>query len=170
MLMIASTPAIVSDGIRRFQNEVERSPALAGRLGYMRAWYAEPDGKGQWRFGPSKFVGYRGLDAESYLDPSDGKDGRRTEAQLRGWFTEVDPSSELYGELSSQLAAFLARYDKAPSTKTRINVLTSVYDEHYCTESDGDDRALVDLIVAVARRLPPYESKVLRESLKAVSR
>ena len=170
MPVIASTPAIVSDGIHRFQQEVARSTALAGRLGYMRAWYAEQDEGGRWRFGPSKFVGYEGLDAETYLDPSDGKDGRRTEAQLQEWFTEVDPSSELYGELSPQLAAFLALYDKAPSTMMRINVLTSVYDQHHDTKSDGDDSLLIDLIVAVASRLPSSELKVLRERLKVVSR
>ena len=170
MLAIASTSAIVSDGIRRFQGEVARSLGLASRLGYMRAWYAEQDEQGQWRFGPSKFVGYRGLDAERYLDPSDGKDGRRTEAQLREWFTEVDPSSELYGELSSQLATFLARYGKVPSTKMRINVLTAVYDERYSAKGGEGDGLLVDLLVAVAKRLPTSELKILRNRLKAVSR
>ena len=84
MPALASNPSVVSDAIHRFAREVRRSPELAGRLGYARAWYAEQREDGHWRFGPSKFVGYEELDAETYLELSRrGLDGRRTEGSAR---------------------------------------------------------------------------------------
>jgi hypothetical protein len=59
-------------------------------------WYAVKDDKGRWRFAPSKFVGYEGIDAKTYLQAAEESDGRRTEAQLQMWFAAIDPMSELY--------------------------------------------------------------------------
>jgi hypothetical protein len=55
------------------------------------------------------------MDASGYIATADDRDGRRTEAQLRQWFTVVDPLSELHDQLSSELVAFLAKYGKAPA-------------------------------------------------------
>jgi transposase InsO family protein len=57
----------------------------------------------QWRFGPSKFVGYEGMTSVGYIDTAEDRDGRRTEAQLQLWFKAVDPESELGTQLSSAL-------------------------------------------------------------------
>ena len=169
MPALASSPSVVSDAIHRFAREVRRSPELAGRLGYARAWYAEQRGDGRWSFGPSKFVGYEELDAETYLERSRrGLDGRRTEVQLGRWFREVDPSSELFALLSSKLSAFLAQHGKAPSQKLRISVGNEAYDVHLGIRRDQGDSPLVDLVVAVATTLPSSELKTLRKRLKAV--
>ena len=168
---LASTPGMVTDAIFRFSDEVGRSPALASRLAYARAWYAAKSADGNWRLGPSKFCGYEGLDADSYVDLSrENLDGRVCELQLQRWFHEVDPGSELYGVLSSELSAFLARYGKAPSRKMRINVRNEVYDDRVPLGTDGDNTALTDLIVAVAKLLSSSELDALRNRLKALSR
>ena len=168
---LASTPGMVTDAIFRFSDEVGRSPALAGRLAYARAWYAAQSRDGKWHFGPSKFCGYEGLDANSYVDLSRGHlDGRVCELQLQRWFHEVDPGSEMYGVLSSELSAFLAQYGKAPSRKMRINVRNEIHDDQVPLGIDGDKTALVDLIVAVASLLSSSELDALRKRLKALSR
>lgn len=168
MLRIVSTPSQALDNIRKFDTELAGSPNLQGRLAYARSWYAHRDAAGEpWRFAPSKFVGYEGISARSYLESADESDGRRTEAQLQLYFQLVDPTAPLCGELNSALVAFLARYGKAPSTKTRINVLRSRrgLQSDVDTTNDGFD-AIVNLMVEVARTLPTQHFKQFRERLE----
>jgi len=171
MPALTTSPRMVCDAIDRFETEVDRSPRLAGRLAYARAWYACRDSKGRWRFGPSKFVGYERLSARQYIELSrKGLDGRRTEAQLRQWFRELDPSTDLYETLASLLSAFLAKHDKTPSSKMRISVLEKDYDELVGRDEGDSSLPVLDLIVAVAQSLPRAELKLLRKRLKAIGR
>jgi hypothetical protein len=151
--------------IDRFANEVHRSPELQNRLAYARAWYAHRDEDGRWLFGPSKFVGYKGLDAALYIDNTKDNDGRRTEAQLEQWFTVVDPSSPLHEELNAALFAFLAKYGKAPSTKARINILKEVFEASVTSDKNDPNEALVELLATVAKSLPPIYAARLRAKL-----
>ena len=171
MPALATSPRMVCNAIDRFEKEVHRSPRLAGRLAYARAWYASRDSKGRWRFGPSKFVGYEQLSARQYIELSrNGLDGRRTEAQLRQWFRELDPSTDLHETLASLLSAFLAEHDKTPSSKMRISVLEKDYDELVGDDKGNSSPPVLDLIVAVAQSLPRVELKLLRMRLKAIGR
>lgn len=162
---IVSRPETVIENIKKFGKEVQQCDALQERLAYARAWYAYQDDCGEWRFGPSKFVGYEHLNAGQYIRSAEQRDGRRTEAQLQKWFSTVDPSSELYGILSSALIAFLAEFDKAPSQKMRINVL-SVGEKTKDSRMDSND-VLVDLLVAVAKALPSSQLAKVRARLAA---
>ena len=169
MPVLATSLRVVLLNISRFEEEVRRSPALASRLAYARAWYAHRDENGRWRFGPSKFIGYEGLTAVEYMELSrKGLDGRRTETQLSQWFTEVPPSSELHEELSSPLSAMLAGHGKMPSRKMRISISNDLHDELLgggrCVQND----AILDLIVAVAETLPPSERETLCRRLSAI--
>lgn len=164
---LSSSAATVLANIARFQHEVDKSAELQDRLAYARAWYANRDKKGNWQFGPSKFVGYEGLDAANYIAVAQDIDGRRTEAQLHQWFLVVDPSSALHQELSGALFAFLGHYGKAPSTKMRISVLHDVHREHFDGELPDASAAIIDLIVAVANTLPPHHLATLRARLAA---
>ena len=171
MPVLATSPRMVCNAIDRFEKEVHRSPRLAGRLAYARAWYASRDTKGRWRFGPSKFVGYERLSAREYIKLSrKGLDGRRTEGQLRQWFRELDPSTDLHETLASQLSAFLAEHGKTPSSKMRISILEQDYDELVGEDEGNSSPPVVDLIVAVAQSLPRPELKLLRKRLKAIGR
>lgn len=166
MFKIASSPQTALGNIQRFGREVEQSAALQGRLAYARAWYAHQDSQGEWQFGPSKFVGYDGLDAKQYIESAEQRDGRRTEAQLRQWFTVVDPSSQLYTDLSAALFAFLAKFGKTPSTKMRLNLLKAVHETSGAEHTDSTDN-IVELIVAVAKSLPSSHLAKLRARIAA---
>ena len=163
MPSIVSRSSQVLEAVNRFADEVAESKALQGRLAYARAWYAHKN-KGKWRFGPSKFVGYENLSAEGYIKTAEHLNGRRTEAQLHQWFTEVRSETELYEELRSALFAFLAKYGKAPSTKMRINVL----EEHDETREGHSDDAIVELMLAVAKSLPKTHLDNLRARLRSL--
>ena len=167
MSKIVVSPAQAFANILKFEHEVRRSPDLQARLAYARAWYAHKDKNGEWRFGPSKFVGYQEIDAETYLRTAEESDGRRTEAQLRADFKVVDPTTALYQELSSALIAFLAKYGKTPSMKIRINVAR---DRRLGTipvpsEDEAVDAA-VNMMVAFAKTLPTEHFKKLRTQLE----
>ena len=162
MFKIASSAQTVLANIQRFGSEVEQSPALQARLAYARAWYAYQNSQGKWQFGPSKFIGYGGLDARQYINSAEQRDGRRTEAQLRQWFTVIDSSSELYNQLSSALFSFLAKFGKAPSTKMRLKVLKKFYEETFGAEHTDSNDDIVELMVAVAKSLPSSHLAKLR--------
>jgi hypothetical protein len=164
MLQIVDSPGGAVANIRRFEAEVRRNSELQARLGYARAWYAFEDGK--WYFAPSKFAGYQDIDAKAYLEAEEA-DGRRTEAQLQAYFAVVDPATPLYQDLKSGLFAFLARYGKSPSTKIRINVLRPVRRLASDTSStEQANKAVVDLMLAVARTLPTKHFHQLRDQLE----
>jgi hypothetical protein len=162
---VASDLPGVLTNIARFGEEVEKSHALQKRLAYARAWYACQDDDGEWRFGPSKFVGYERMTAEGYIDTAEDRDGRRTEVQLQQWFTTVDPETELGTRLNSALYEFLARYGKAPSTKIRINVPNKVYETHFAATATDPHDILVATLIAAAKTLPPAHFEKLRAQL-----
>jgi hypothetical protein len=157
-------PGVLSN-IARFGIEVERSRALQKRLAYARSWYAYQDEEGQWRFGPSKFVGYDGMTAEGYIETAEDRDGRRTEAQLQQWFTAVGQDSELGARLSSALYGFLAAYGKAPSTKMRISVPNDVHAKHFGAAASDPHDILLTTLIAAAKTLPPSHLEKLRAGL-----
>jgi hypothetical protein len=165
MYAVVSDPENVLANIVRFENEINQSDPLQKRLAYARAWYAYEDEEGRWHFGPSKFVGYDGMTAARYIDTAEDRDGRRTEAQLQRWFTEVDPASQLGKELSAALFAFLAQYGKAPSTKMRINVPNATYEAHFGQVAKDPHDVILDMIVVAAKTLPPSQLEKLRAVL-----
>ncbi len=146
------------------------SPELQGRLAYARAWYAHKEEGGKWFLAPSKFIGYQDIDAETYLDHAEESDGRRTEAQLQMWFKVIEPNDPLHDELNASLVALLAQYGKAPSTKTRINVVRDrrrIGALDTKSEIEGAD-AVVNMMVAVAKTLPPQHFQRLRSELEDI--
>ncbi|EZP67425.1 hypothetical protein BV96_04374 [Sphingomonas paucimobilis] len=164
MSTIVSTARDALNNIRRFPREVKNSTLLQGRLAYARAWYAHRDAEGDWHFGPSKFIGYEGMTAEEYAN-EEGRDGRITERQLGQWFNQVSRGTPLYDELDKALRSFLEKYGKVPSALSRINVAAEVHDEHFGGAGVHDDRAIADLLIAVARRLPQAERDRIRSTL-----
>ena len=161
---LATTLDNVIAAIHQFPRELATSVELANRLAFARAWYAVRSDGGAWTFGPSKFIGYDNLDAETYLTWSERLDGRRTEAQLRQWFIPADPSSPIHAELTNALSAFLSQFGKAPSTLMRINVLPEPLDK-----AEVATTALLNLLVGVAKTLKPADFRLLCRRLESIS-
>ncbi len=148
--------------ILTFERHLHRNRELRDRLPYARAWYAHPDEQGEWYFGPSKFIGYRGMTPAEYLN-NDPRDGRRTERQLQPWFMVVPLQDALADELRQKLIAFLANYGKAPSALARINVSREWYEARKGRGSPQLHRAVGDLVLLVVQLLPQRErARVLK--------
>lgn len=123
MIERAASIDSVQRAVFRYNRELGRNSNLSKRMSLVRSWYAIRD-DGNWKFAPSKFIGYEGLDADTYLNRARNYlDGRVTEAHLRQWFKVVDPTDKLYDRLNSDLTAFLLIFNKTPNKRSRINVL-----------------------------------------------
>jgi hypothetical protein len=164
MSKIVSTAKQVGRNIRRFRAELDGNTELQSRLAYNRAWYADCDDKGDWHFGPSKFVGYQGMTAEEYVN-DEPRDGRQTERKLAAWFVQVPESDPLYEELSDLLVDFLEKFGKSPSTLMRINVPKEFYAAYAAGGTAPLDRTIGDLIIAVAQKLAPAERKRIASAM-----
>lgn len=156
--------AMAQKNILGFDDLLEESDELQNRLGYVRAWYAVQDEDGDWQFGPSKFIGYQGLSADSYVANTYDLDGKVTEKLLQKWFIEIDETHPLYEELQASLSSFLDWYDKRPSSAFRLNIPIEVY-EQIAGQSDQIDTNLTDLLIAVAKSLPLPERRRLAEAI-----
>ena len=136
------------ENIRSFARELHSSSQLQDRLSYARSWYVLEDGKKSYCFAPSKWAGYSGMTARTYVQhAATGMDGRKTESRLRKWSVPIDPPSRRYNELYDELVAFLMQYGKQPSSETRISII-----ENPGVDLEEDD-SLVELIIRVGKKL-----------------
>lgn len=143
MARIVTSPDQVVTNVRRFADELARSPHLQARLGTVHAWYALCQEDGRWIFGPSKFVGYQDNTAEEYLRTyRSGAAGRQTEHVLAKWFSPVDPSSRLGLTLRQALRDFLAQWDRKPRSDARISVVSEEQRDSSATKGVIDDAML----------------------------
>lgn len=111
------------ENIHRYQAEVREQPELARLMRKVHAWYAIRSNDGIWLFGPSKFVGYAGNDAQTYLSAQGYRHGAKTEAALEAWFEVAKPGTPLRDELDDALSGFLQSLGHAgPRKDARICV------------------------------------------------
>jgi hypothetical protein len=121
MKLITSLEQIEAN-IRRYAASGDE---LAGLMAYGHAWYAWRT-EGRWLLGPSKFIGYEGMDAETYRRSNNkGLDGRVTEKVLRQWADPIGQGHPQYDELHTALASFLTHHGKTPNTLAHISIVRS---------------------------------------------
>lgn len=122
--LVESIPQVL-DNIRRYNDEIAGSKPMQDRLSLHPAWYAAKDAAGEWRFAPSKFVGYRANSARDYLETYDtGGDGGKTEKALERLLPpSLDDEGREGKELHARLSEFLARFAKLPRKGARITVV-----------------------------------------------
>jgi hypothetical protein len=147
--------------IANIQRYNEDLATVADRLPYARAWYALRVGKG-WLFGPSKFIGYQGLSAKTYIERDKEKmplDGRVTESILQQWSDLVENGDPRHNQLHTALNELCARFGKKPNSLTRISVIRTGDQSAEAPSSDE----LVALLAAVFRGLTPAQKSVFRK-------
>lgn len=153
--------------IVRLNECLPEHPELADRLGQAHAFYVLEQDKGKALFGFSKFVGYEDLSAEDYLRDYKALDGRNTEHALGKWFEEVRQGTPAYRAWSGQLADWLAGYGKKPrggkTQQVRIMVVRPEFRD--AGAARGEDRRVLDLMLAVADTLPTNQRHELRAAL-----
>lgn len=151
----------VFENMANFSRELATSPELADRLGLVHAWYIDTRNTKHPTFGFSKFIGYEGLTAATYLRDYKNLNGRSTEWALKDFCEELHPNSRPYAAYHAQLTDWLAGYGKTPRNPVRLMVLKAP-PEH---DTEAQDRRLLDLLAAVADLLPLDQRHELRSRL-----
>ena len=152
--------------IVRFNAELDREPALADRLGLAHAFYVTQNADDKPIFAFSKFVGYDGLTASSYLKNYGSLTGIDTEQVLKKWFEELKTGTTGYNEHYEKLQSWLAEFGKKPRGGKTHNVRIMVPRPEYTRDANGnDDRRLIELMIAVADMLSTEQRLQLRAAL-----
>jgi len=160
---LVTHPSQVLEAIETLQLELEASQELVGRLSQAHAFYMTENACGETIFGFSKFVGYVGLNAETYLATASQRSGSKSEVALSLFFNEISANSSLYRHYYGKLSEFLAKYGKTPRKGVRLMVMKPEFQEDDAERIE--DRRLLDLIVAVADLLSPHQLQELRDRL-----
>ena len=135
---LIDNPIQAIENILRYQTqlqpEIRKSRELVRRMTAARVWYAIESNDGTWLFGPSKFIGYVGLTAETYVQMSakgyepaaDRLDGKKTERRLMRWF---ERPTERIAECEDALRRFLVDGHKhtRPNAAAGVLVLKDAY-------------------------------------------
>jgi hypothetical protein len=152
--------------IIKFNDELKREPALADRLGLAHAFYVTQDSTGKPIFAFSKFVGYDGLTASSYLKNYGSLTGIDTEHVLKKWFEELTLGTAAYNEYHGKLQSWLASFGKKPRGGKTHTVRIMVPRPGCSTKvAKGEDRRIVELLIAVAEMLSTEQRLQLRAAL-----
>ena len=123
------SPQIVSDESQVIENIVNFNrdidyPRIHAMIAYVRHWYAIPLPDKGWVFGPSKFIGYVGMDSKKYAKAFEDLSGGETEkGNLTKWFIELRPTDTLAQVLMQELRRQMAQYGKTVNALARIHVL-----------------------------------------------
>ncbi len=153
--MPARAPALVAslsearEATLAFGRELRRSPDLAARLAYSRAWVAIK-ADGEWHYAFSRWAGHRGLDAATYLAASETLDGRRSDAALAAFFAPVvDPKR--HDKHMRRLRELFLRHGQGQAPNARTRFLEIAVAEP--GQEKSEEKQLVDLLEAVYRNL-----------------
>jgi|SRR6185312_867287 len=160
----------VLGNIAAFNEALDRVPfknraqhPLIRVIPFMKSWYATPHGDGH-RFGPSKFVGHVGLDAESYGELHARLDGRLTERRLAQWAQPVGNDHPEYAELKNELSRFCGRFLLSPNLRARIALLDPPQKVPEAPPTIGD-AAHVTAVLTLVARMPPMAQQEIRRRL-----
>lgn len=167
MHTLVASPGKAFEAIRELNKILPSNPSLSDRLGQAHAFYVLEQQNAEPLFGFSKFVGYDGLTASSYLLDYKRLDGRNTEHALSKWFEELRFGTPAYNAMYAKLSAWLARFGKRPregkSQKVRLMVVRSDFLDRQ--KNSAPDRKLLDLLLAVVDLLPAAQRHELRAKL-----
>jgi uncharacterized protein (DUF433 family) len=144
---MARLVASLEEVARNIDTYVESLPlfkGLADRIRQHTAWYAVKDGTGQWRFGPSKFIGYQAAEPEAYLKANNRRDGKETEPTLSQWFEPVNRDTALWRELRGAFEQFADAFGKVPNARWRVSVPREMVAAHGPAPADWRERIAFD--------------------------
>ncbi len=120
----------VVESTKAFNSGLEVKPELCGPHRNYPNWYYIPEIDA---VGPSKFIGYREMTAEFYLDHSGKRDkmacrtcnglhGGATQSRLKKWFEIAMPGTEEHSMVSEMVKDLLNRLGAKPKKNARYYV------------------------------------------------
>lgn len=167
---VVNSDSEVIKNIRRFNEEVFSFKkdkgniaiaTLVENISHYRAWYCLFDEEsGKYLFAPSKYIGYKEMDAETYEKYNRSHlDGRKTEKTLAHWYELIDQRHQKYEELYNDLFLFCMQFGKTPNSLSRLNIVLEDQNELSLQEST------VSLIFDVYQKLSQKHKDILKQKI-----
>ncbi|MCU1790005.1 hypothetical protein CUU54_14280 [Pectobacterium polaris] len=117
----------VINNIKMFDREriIHSDHAIFEQAGKYKCWYTYFDNDaGEWRFGPSKYIGYTEMNKDLYIENHAQLDGKLTEKQLVKFSSFID-DDELYKKLELKLFEDLSLVNRTPGKSIKIKEIKS---------------------------------------------
>ena len=113
MQMQAKPPTVttydqVIENVRNFNAGLSEETGIETLLAYFRAWYFLPE---EDAVGPSKFIGYEGMNGIEYMLRSD-LDGKESEPAMQRWFETLAEGTPEYKYVEQKTWELAARFGK----------------------------------------------------------
>jgi hypothetical protein len=108
----------VIENVRQFNEDLIAGEDICSQLAMFRAWYYIPEIDA---LGPSKFIGYKGMDTTRY-QRGYRKDGKETEPRLQKFFKRIPKENTRYVNIINKLHSMITKYNKKPNKVARLNV------------------------------------------------
>lgn len=173
MPKLTTSPDGVRDNIDRYWETAHDHPDLIKDAARVKKWKAYRTSENEWRFGPSRFVGYKAMTADKYVERKESADGglngTETEAHLRKWTENVPHGSRLHHQLLDALTEFLAEAGLKVGKGASFSLLTveGAADALDVLNPAHDD-AEVDALVTLSKRLSGAQMQKLTRRLEAL--
>lgn len=119
--VVVTTMSEVATNFRDYNAAVARDE-LCAAIGYVRHWCAIKV-MDEWRFGPSKLIGFTGATASAVGNDGRVIDGRMADAALSEWFVEIPRGHAMEAEVKTALRRFIASKNKRLHGLAAIHVL-----------------------------------------------
>lgn len=166
VMQLVSNVGQIQANMKRLSEGLNCSPDLAKHFGFAHTWYVDAQDPEEPIFGFSKFVGYEGVDAATYLNQYRILNRRNTELALKAFCEELEPDSPQFEAYHAKLTEWLAKFGKNPRNPVRLMVLKSEpQHDDGAEDHSAEDRRLLELLVAIADLLPLNQKHELRSRL-----
>lgn len=108
----------VVNNVRAFNEGLEEGGDLKNKLSYFRAWYYIPELD---LIGPGKFIGYKGMTANKYMN-SDDLDGKEAIVLLGQHFVDIEEETPEFIYVDQLTRQLLGKYNKKINRVAWFNV------------------------------------------------
>lgn len=141
----------------------------------VKQWKAYRTEDGEWRFGPSRFVGYEGMTPKKYLKrkkmgAEGGLNGTETEKHLRQWTEDARRNSKLYHQLLDALADFLGEAGARVGNGASFSIMMVEGSSEFLNTPDPNQNDIeVEALVTLSKRLTAAQLEKLTRRLEALS-
>jgi len=171
-LELAETAESVKRNIDTYWMAGSEVPELIKDAAKAKQWKCYITAEGEWRCGPSRFVGYEGMTPLEYVrrkgSAKGGLNGTETEYHLRSWTEDVAPGSKRHDELFDIVADHLGLLGASVNRAARFSVVPNGIDAEE-TKEDAD-MAAINALVTLAWRLDAQHRRSLIRRLQALDR
>lgn len=167
---LAKTARSVERNIDSYWDGAHENFELIKDAAKVRKWKCYRASDGSWRCGPSRFVGYEGMNPKKYIQhkqssAAGGLHGTETEYHLRQWTEEVKESSKLHDRLYNVVESFLHAAGVSVNRSARFSILTQTND--YSEPEDPDEEAMKALFT-LSQALPVSYRRALIRRLESL--